>query len=225
VILTLALLTNCRDDAAAAPADRPCLGGAARGRDRLPLARHQHDEYQALGLRDRRDVRRISPARSSPRARISFRPESFTFIESAIILAIVVLGGMGSQIGVVIAAIVMIGGTELLRELDWLKHLRRRLRPDAVPHATVRPRHGADHDLEAARSSSRRAADRSYLEKRDLRRSSSRRATEMADDKASGQLLTATPLLEIEHLTMRFGGLVAVNDVSFDVPDAATSPR
>ena len=44
-------------------------------------------------------------------------PESFTFIESAIILAIVVLGGMGSQIGVVIAAIVLIGGPELVREL------------------------------------------------------------------------------------------------------------
>jgi branched-chain amino acid transport system permease protein len=48
-------------------------------------------------------------------------PESFTFIESATILAIVVLGGMGSQIGVVIAAIAMIGGTEILRELDFLK--------------------------------------------------------------------------------------------------------
>ncbi|MFO1155099.1 MAG: high-affinity branched-chain amino acid ABC transporter permease LivM [Rhodospirillales bacterium] len=44
-------------------------------------------------------------------------PESFTFIESAIILAIVVLGGMGSQIGVVIAAIVLIGGPELVRGL------------------------------------------------------------------------------------------------------------
>ena len=32
-------------------------------------------------------------------------PESFTFIESAIILAIVVLGGLGSQIGVVLAAV------------------------------------------------------------------------------------------------------------------------
>jgi branched-chain amino acid transport system permease protein len=48
-------------------------------------------------------------------------PESFTFLESATILAIVVLGGLGSQIGVAIAAIVMIGGTELLRELDVLK--------------------------------------------------------------------------------------------------------
>jgi len=50
-------------------------------------------------------------------------PESFTFIESAVVLAIVVLGGMGSQIGVAIAAIAMIGGTEILRELDWLKDI------------------------------------------------------------------------------------------------------
>jgi branched-chain amino acid transport system permease protein len=48
-------------------------------------------------------------------------PESFTFMESAIILAIVVLGGMGSQIGVVLAAIVMIGGFELLRNMKWLQ--------------------------------------------------------------------------------------------------------
>jgi branched-chain amino acid transport system permease protein len=48
-------------------------------------------------------------------------PESFTFNESARVLSIVVLGGMGSQIGVAIAAIVMIGGTEILRELDILK--------------------------------------------------------------------------------------------------------
>ncbi len=47
-------------------------------------------------------------------------PESFTFIESAIILAIVVLGGMGSQIGVAVAAVVMIGGFELFRDLqEW----------------------------------------------------------------------------------------------------------
>jgi branched-chain amino acid transport system permease protein len=50
-------------------------------------------------------------------------PESFTFIESAVILAVVVLGGMGSQIGVALAAVIMIGGTELLRELDWTKQI------------------------------------------------------------------------------------------------------
>ncbi len=45
-------------------------------------------------------------------------PESFTFIESAIILAIVVLGGMGSQLGVILAAIVMILLPEMMREFS-----------------------------------------------------------------------------------------------------------
>lgn len=48
-------------------------------------------------------------------------PRSFEFMESATILAIVVLGGMGSLFGVAVAAVVIIGGIELLRELDWLK--------------------------------------------------------------------------------------------------------
>jgi branched-chain amino acid transport system permease protein len=48
-------------------------------------------------------------------------PESFTFIESAIILAIVVLGGMGSMLGVVVASLVMIGGIEVLRNVTFLQ--------------------------------------------------------------------------------------------------------
>jgi branched-chain amino acid transport system permease protein len=48
-------------------------------------------------------------------------PKSFEFSESAFILAIVVLGGMGSQVGIAIAAAAMIIGTELLRELSFLK--------------------------------------------------------------------------------------------------------
>jgi branched-chain amino acid transport system permease protein len=48
-------------------------------------------------------------------------PRSFEFMESATILAIVVLGGMGSLVGVAIAAVAIVGGIELLRELDWLK--------------------------------------------------------------------------------------------------------
>ncbi len=50
-------------------------------------------------------------------------PESFTFIESAIILAIVVLGGMGSQLGVVLAAVFLIGMTEFFRELEHFRML------------------------------------------------------------------------------------------------------
>jgi branched-chain amino acid transport system permease protein len=50
-------------------------------------------------------------------------PESFTFMESAVVVAMVVLGGMGSMLGVAIAAVIMIGGTEIMRELDVLKTL------------------------------------------------------------------------------------------------------
>ncbi|MCX7078135.1 MAG: high-affinity branched-chain amino acid ABC transporter permease LivM [Pseudomonas sp.] len=50
-------------------------------------------------------------------------PESFTFIESATILAIVVLGGMGSQLGVVLAAVVMILLPELMRDFSEYRML------------------------------------------------------------------------------------------------------
>jgi branched-chain amino acid transport system permease protein len=50
-------------------------------------------------------------------------PESFTFIESAVILAIVVLGGMGSQVGVALAAILLIGLPEVMRELSLYRML------------------------------------------------------------------------------------------------------
>ncbi len=44
-------------------------------------------------------------------------PESFTFAESALVLAIVVLGGLGSQLGVALSAIVLIGAPEVFRDL------------------------------------------------------------------------------------------------------------
>ena len=50
-------------------------------------------------------------------------PESFVFIESAIILAIVVLGGMGSQIGVVLASVLLIGLPEWFRDLGSYRML------------------------------------------------------------------------------------------------------
>jgi branched-chain amino acid transport system permease protein len=50
-------------------------------------------------------------------------PSSFTFIESAIILAIVVLGGMGSQVGVICAAIVLILLPELARDFAEFRML------------------------------------------------------------------------------------------------------
>ena len=48
-------------------------------------------------------------------------PESFVYIESALILAIVVLGGLGSQIGIVFSATAIMGSFEVFREMNWLK--------------------------------------------------------------------------------------------------------
>jgi branched-chain amino acid transport system permease protein len=50
-------------------------------------------------------------------------PESFVFLESAIILAIVVLGGMGSQLGVILAAIAVTILPELAREFSEYRML------------------------------------------------------------------------------------------------------
>jgi branched-chain amino acid transport system permease protein len=50
-------------------------------------------------------------------------PESFVFMESALVLAIVVLGGMGSQLGVAVAAAAMIGGFELFRNFEQFRML------------------------------------------------------------------------------------------------------
>ena len=50
-------------------------------------------------------------------------PESFTFIESATVLAIVVLGGMGSQVGVVLAAMVLVLLPEFGREFAQYRML------------------------------------------------------------------------------------------------------
>ena len=50
-------------------------------------------------------------------------PESFTFQESALVLAIVVLGGMGSQLGTALAALALIVFPELFRGLGTYRML------------------------------------------------------------------------------------------------------
>ena len=137
-------------------------------------------------------------------------PESFVFMESAIVLAIVVLGGLGSQIGVAIAAIVIIGAFELFREMSWLKAIM----PagfDPVQYRMLdrRPRHGPDHAVASARPRHAARTDRlSQGEEGRLRRSRGARARLMAT-------ADSDPILKVDHLTMRFGGLTAVGDLSF----------
>ena len=106
-------------------------------------------------------------------------PESFTFIESALILAIVVLGGMGSQVGVILAAVL----------LTVLPRAGARVR--RVPHADVRPGDGVDDDVASAGC---------------CHEASPRGAVQMSE-----------ALLKVSGLTMRFGGLLAVDSVAFEV--------
>ena len=115
----------------------------------LGINTHQH---QAHRIFDRGDVRRLCRLLPSPRVRGSSRPKASPSWNRRSFLAIVVLGGLGSQVGVVIASVVMIGGIEVLRNLGFLKgNLRPGFRAHPVPHADFWPRHGADHGLEAAR--------------------------------------------------------------------------
>src|SRR5690606_29268615 len=71
--------------------------------------------------------------------------------------------------------------------------------------AAVRPRHGADHDLEAARphlhARSHRLPPREKDHRREIRQGRPR--------------MRAHDVLRVEHLTMRLGGLVAVHDLCF----------
>ena len=46
-----------------------------------------------------------------------YQPESFTFTESAFVLAVVVLGGMGSQTSVILAAVIPVV-SEMMRDLN-----------------------------------------------------------------------------------------------------------
>src|SRR5215831_7674601 len=73
-------------------------------------------------------------------------------------------------------------------------------RAGQLSHAGLRAGHGADHGVPAARPDRPPRTDHSPASRRVARQ-------RMNAD--------AAPLIEIEHLTMRFGGLVAVDDVSF----------
>ncbi len=140
-------------------------------------------------------------------------PESFNFLKSATILAIVVLGGMSSQIGVVLASIVMIGGLEVLRQLHFLKLF---FGPDFDPSQLRMLLFGMAMVLvmlwkPRGLGLLPRADRLPQAEENRLLRSRGPGSRMMS------QSWTQDPILTVEHLTMRFGGLIAVDDVSFTV--------
>lgn len=114
-------------------------------------------------------------------------PESFTFAESAFVLAIVVLGGMGSQFAVILAAILLVVSRELMRDFNEYSMLM--LGGLMVLMMIWRPQEAAN-DARAVEAE---------------KRSGERRAG------------MSQPLLSVSGLMMRFGGLLAVNNVSLEL--------
>src|SRR5262249_23214713 len=82
-----------------------------------------------------------------------------------------------------------------------------RIRP--ISDADLRRRHGGHHDLSAARAGLCTYAI--HLPGRTQGNPAGDRGRGAHGDRG----VSAAPLLTVEHLTMRFGGLVAVSDLSF----------
>ena len=108
-------------------------------------------------------------------------------------LAIVVLGGMGSQFAVILAAILLVVSRELMRDFNEYSMLM--LGGLMVLMMIWRPQASAN-DARAVEAE---------------KRSGERRAG------------MSQPLLSVSGLMMRFGGLLAVNNVSLELRERGSS--
>ena len=136
-------------------------------------------------------------------------PESFILLESITILAMVVLGGMGSIPGVVLGAIILVVVPEVLREYAQYRFtifglgltLMMLVRPEGLWPVRVRPSPPATEDTGLEPMRERTAPHVELL------------AGEGARPTAAGR----EGFLSIDGVGKSFGGLRAVNNVSFSV--------
>jgi branched-chain amino acid transport system permease protein len=144
-------------------------------------------------------------------------PTSFTFQLSVLALLLVVLGGTGSLPGVLLGSLVVIGLPEVLRQFETLRilvfsilligvmlvrpqGLWPRIRRKPKPFYGLREEESADISTEILQD------HQVHIEERDRRRAGAGRVSR------GGEVL-----LEVRGLVQQFGGLRAVDDVSFDV--------
>ena len=135
-------------------------------------------------------------------------PESFILLESITILAMVVLGGMGSIPGVVLGAVILVVVPEVLREYAQYRFtifglgltLMMLVRPEGIWPVRVRP--AAPSDVPETGAPPVRAMPRVEI-------------------LAAGLTVPAAApggaLLAVDGVSKSFGGLRAVNNVSFEV--------
>src|SRR5690606_30668858 len=89
--------------------------------------------------------------------------------------------------------------------------IRPRLYTGTLPHAAVRLRHGHRHDLEAARLRRQPRADGLPARAQDRLGLLHQGGTRLM---SAASAMNDT-LLQVDHLSMKFGGLVAIGDLSF----------
>jgi branched-chain amino acid transport system permease protein len=136
-------------------------------------------------------------------------PESFILLESITILAMVVLGGMGSIPGVVLGAIILVVVPEVLREYAQYRFtifglgltLMMLVRPEGLWPVRVRPSPPATGDTGVEPMRERTAPHVELL----------------AGEGARPTAARLEGFLSIDGVGKSFGGLRAVNNVSFSV--------
>jgi branched-chain amino acid transport system permease protein len=85
----------------------PCLDGHSRGRDRSQGHGHQHPQSEVAGFRYGRYLWRVFRAPCLHAFQGFISPESFSLMESVMIVAMVVLGGVGHLPGVILGAVLL----------------------------------------------------------------------------------------------------------------------
>ncbi len=145
-------------------------------------------------------------------------PESFILLESITILAMVVLGGMGSIPGVVLGAIILVVVPEILREYAQYRltifglglTLMMLVRPEGIWPTRVRAVRGAAAgDVEAEAAAGPAAASPA---------AAAAGATPLELARARAATAGDGSFLAVDGVSKRFGGLRALHDVSFSVP-------
>ena len=153
---------------------------------------------------------------------VSVTPDQFVFLESAFLLAAIVLGGMGTVAGVFIGATILKLLPEKLRFVSdyrlllfgLLLVLIMRFRPEGLVPSRRRQLEFHEEDTELAER-----IEEEHLEvTAQLEAATSRRPRhDRHDQRAAAAPRPGGRVLDARGIIMRFGGLVAVNDVDLTV--------
>ncbi len=197
---------------------RPCADRHPRERGARRAARLQRAAVQDGDLHDQRGNGRRSPAACSPTGPRSSRRACSALGQSAEVIIWTIVGGLGTLVGPMLGAIVL-GMLKLLLGQQTLIDNSLVLGAILVLVVLLLPR-GLLPTLRALARAPRpwpaSAAARPAARVADARLAVTRDA---ADDTAAGTVAVTDTVLDTRDLSMRFGGVQAVNNVNFSLKE------